>query len=116
MASSTANNKGNKQALGKGIRALLSTIDEDLKGTAAEVGVPAATGTATPVGIARIPVESIEVNPDQPRRDFDPEALRELSESIALHDIIQPVTVTKLGPNKWQLISGERRLRAAKQA
>ena len=115
MASSNAN-KGNKQALGKGIRALLSTIDEDLKGTAAEAGVPAVTGSASPAGISRIPVESIEVNPDQPRRDFDPEALRELSESIALHDIIQPVTVTKIGPNKWQLISGERRLRAAKQA
>lgn len=111
----TANNKG-KQALGKGIRALLSTIDEDLKATP-EAGLPAVSGSSSAAaGIARIPVDSIEVNPDQPRRDFDAEALRELSESIALHDIIQPVTVTKIGANKWQLISGERRLRAARQA
>ncbi len=114
MASSTANNKG-KQALGKGIRALLSTIDEDLKATPG-ADMPAVSGASAAVGIARIPVDSIEVNPDQPRRDFDPGSLRELSESIALHDIIQPVTVVKLGPAKWQLISGERRLRAAKQA
>jgi len=107
--------KGGKQALGKGIRALLSSMDDDLKGSAAPhaEGLAAAPATA---GTARIAVDAIEVNPDQPRRDFDPEALRELSESIALHDIIQPVTVTKVGPGKWQLISGERRLRAARQA
>ena len=110
----TSANKG-KQALGKGIRALLSTIDEDLKAVPG-ADMPSVGGPAPTVGIARIPLDNIEVNPDQPRRDFDADALRELSESIALHDIIQPVTVVKLGANKWQLISGERRLRAAKQA
>ena len=57
----------------------------------------------------------IEVNPKQPRRDFDEQALQELSQSIKLHDIIQPVTVAKMG-KKYQLIAGERRFRASKMA
>ena len=54
--------------------------------------------------------------PKQPRRDFDETALRELAESIKLHDIIQPVTVVRISPTRYQLISGERRLRASKLA
>jgi ParB family chromosome partitioning protein len=103
--------KDKKQALGKGIRALLHTIDDELNAT--EAGVPAVSGAQSP-GIARIPVGQISVNPHQPRRDFDEQALKELSESIALHDIIQPITVVKTGPSQYQLISGERRLRASK--
>jgi ParB family chromosome partitioning protein len=106
-----------KSALGKGIRALLDNIDEEIK--APKPGVPAAaSGAATPnTGtISRIPVEQIEVNPKQPRHDFDEQALKELSESIKLHDIIQPVTVIKTGTNKYQLISGERRWRASQMA
>jgi ParB family chromosome partitioning protein len=104
-----------KQALGKGIRALLNNIDEELKTTAPEQkGVPAATGQTT-AGISRIPLEQIEVNPMQPRHDFDETALNELAESIKLHDIIQPITVVKMG-SMYQLISGERRLRASKIA
>ena len=102
-----------KQALGKGIRALLNTIDDEIN--APKEGVPAVSGQNNN-NIARIPVEQIEVNPKQPRRDFDEQALKELSESIKLHDIIQPVTVVKTGQNKYQLISGERRLRASKMA
>jgi ParB family chromosome partitioning protein len=64
----------------------------------------------------RLPVENIETNPKQPRKDFDEQALQELAHSIKLHDIIQPVTVSKLHGNKYRLISGERRLRAAKLA
>jgi len=63
-----------------------------------------------------VPVENIETNPKQPRRDFDEQALQELAQSIKLHDIIQPITVTKLSTNKYRLISGERRWRAAKLA
>lgn len=104
-----------KQALGKGIRALLNNIDEELKtNTPEQKGVPAATGQTT-AGISRIPLEQIEVNPMQPRHDFDETALNELAESIKLHDIIQPITVVKMG-NMYQLISGERRLRASKIA
>ena len=108
-----------KQGLGKGIRALLDTIDEEIKTT--KEGVPAVSGqnnnnNNTNSNIARIPLDQIAVNPKQPRRDFEPQALAELSESIKLHDIIQPITVIKVGPNNFQLISGERRLRASKMA
>lgn len=106
-----------KQALGKGIRALLSNIDDDLN--VLNEGVPAVTGQHNNNNIntiARIQVSLIEVNPKQPRHDFDGQALQELAESIKLHDIIQPVTVIKTSQNKYQLIAGERRLRAAKIA
>ncbi len=106
-----SNNK--KQGLGKGIRALLDTIDEELKGPLP--GVPAVAGAANN-SISRIPINQIEVNPKQPRRDFDEKALQELSESIKLHDIIQPITVIRLSANTYQLISGERRWRASKLA
>ena len=102
-----------KQGLGKGIRALLDTIDEELKGNGE--GVPAVSGQNT-TNITRIPLQQIEVNPKQPRHDFDEQALQELSDSIKLHDIIQPVTIVKVGQNRYQLISGERRWRASKMA
>ncbi len=108
-----------RQGLGKGIRALLDTIDDEIKTT--KEGVPAVSGqnnsnSNTPSNISRIPLDQIAVNPKQPRHDFDEQALKELAESIKLHDIIQPITVIKIGQNKFQLISGERRLRASKMA
>ncbi len=99
-----------KQALGRGISALLDNIKEEINAP-----ISASTGNNTS-GIARIPVDSIEVNPKQPRHDFNETALKELSESIRLHDIIQPITVIKVGNNKFQIISGERRWRASKLA
>jgi ParB family chromosome partitioning protein len=102
-----------KQALGKGIRALLDTIDDDMQSP--REGVPAVSGQNTN-GIARIRLDQIVVNPKQPRRDFEEHALRELAESIKLHDVIQPVTVIRTGPGSYQLISGERRLRASRMA
>lgn len=99
--------------LGKGIRSLLSSIDSDLKNTAGSLK-PQAVEEAT--SILRIPVEHIVTNPKQPRKDFDEQTLQELAQSIKLHDIIQPITVSKLGSNKYQLISGERRWRASKIA
>lgn len=108
----TSNTSKNKQALGKGIRALLNTIDDELSSNVS--AVPAVNGAAT-AGL-RVPIEQISPNPMQPRRDFDDEALRELADSIKMHDIIQPVTVTKLANGKYQLISGERRWRASKLA
>src|SRR6476660_2918164 len=105
--------KQNKDALGKGIRSLLQSIDSDLKNTAGQLK-PQAVEADT--GIMRLPLENIETNPKQPRKDFDEVALQELAQSIRLHDIIQPVTVSKLHGNKYRLISGERRLRAAKLA
>lgn len=107
------NPKQNKDALGKGIRSLLQSIDSDLKNTAGQLK-PQAVEAAT--SVLRLPIENIETNPKQPRRDFDEQALKELAHSIKMHDLIQPVTVSKLHGNKYRLISGERRLRAAKMA
>ena len=105
--------KQNKEALGKGIRSLLQSIDTDLKTGSGNLKT-AVVETATATN--RIPVDDIENNPKQPRRDFDEQSLNELAESIKLHDIIQPVTVSKLPSGKYRLISGERRLRAARIA
>ncbi len=66
--------------------------------------------------IIRIPVDDIEPNPKQPRIDFDEQKLKELADSIKQHDLVQPVTVSKLPSGKYRLISGERRWRAAKLA
>lgn len=106
-----------KQALGKGIRALLNNIDEELKSNEPAIKNAEANNHKQPaVAIGRIPVDKIKVNPKQPRYDFDEQALNELAESIKLHDIIQPVTVVKTGEGEYQLISGERRWRASKIA
>lgn len=105
--------QSNKDALGKGIRSLLQGIDSDLKtGTGALKQTVVETATAT----NRIDIEKVEPNPKQPRRDFDEQALQELAASIKLHDIIQPITVSKLPSGKYRLISGERRWRASKIA
>lgn len=105
--------KQHKDALGKGIRSLLQSIDTDLKNTAGQLSN---TAVEAATGALRIPIEHIETNPKQPRRDFDEQSLQELAHSIKLHDVIQPVTVSKLHGNKYRLISGERRWRAAKMA
>ena len=105
--------KHNKEALGQGIRSLLKGIDSDLK-TGSGALKPQVIDNVT--GITRIPVDQVDSNPKQPRRDFDEQTLHELAESIKIHDIIQPITVSKLASGKYRLISGERRLRAAKIA
>jgi ParB family transcriptional regulator, chromosome partitioning protein len=107
------NPKQNKELLGKGIRSLLQNIDADLKTTS---GSLKSTVVENVTGINRISIDIIEPNPKQPRRDFEEKALLELAESIKLHDVIQPVTVSKLASGKYRLIAGERRLRAAKLA
>jgi len=102
-----------KDALGKGIRSLLQNIDADLKTTAGNLKPEIVEQTSTSM---RIALDQIEVNPKQPRRDFDDDALQELAASIKMHDIIQPLTVTKLANGKYRLIAGERRFRASKIA
>lgn len=102
-----------KDALGKGIRSLLQHIDADLKSTAGSLKNDVIEKVNNSF---RIPLDLIEVNPKQPRRDFDEVALSELASSIKMHDIIQPLTVTKLTNGKYQIIAGERRFRAAKIA
>ena len=63
-----------------------------------------------------LPIHKVEPNPDQPRRDFDPEELQALADSIAIHGIIQPLTVREMPSGYYQIIAGERRWRASRQA
>lgn len=105
--------KQNKDLLGKGIRSLLQNIDTDLKTTAGNLK---SNVVETATTSNRIPLEQIQTNPRNPRHDFDETAMNELAASIKLHDIIQPITVSKLASGKYQLIAGERRFRAAKMA
>jgi len=105
--------KQNKDALGKGIRSLLQNIDADLKTTGGTLKTQVAEQATS---VTRIPLDDIQTNPKNPRRDFDEQALGELAASIKLHDIIQPLTVSKIAGGKYQLIAGERRWRASKLA
>lgn len=98
-----------KQELGKGIRALLSGNSE-----LSTLHTTKSPGTGNT--ITEISVDQIEVNPFQPRNAFDETAINELAASIKNHGIIQPLTIRKLSNDDYQLISGERRLRAAKIA
>lgn len=107
------NPKQNKEALGKGIRSLLQSIDSDLKTNAGNLKSTVVEAVTT---MQRISVDDVEPNPKQPRRDFDEQALNELSASIKMHDLVQPITVATIANGKYRLISGERRWRAAKMA
>ena len=96
-----------KDELGQGIRALLRDMDSgDSPKSPAEAAA----------GVNEILLTTIEVNPFQPRAVFGNEALQELAASIKVHGVIQPITVRQLGPGRYQLISGERRLRASRMA
>lgn len=107
--------KDRKIGLGRGLGALLSdspVINRDRNNNSSVTDNPsAALGS-----ISHIKVNQVEVNPFQPRFEFDEDALRELSESIQLQGLIQPITVRQMGHDQFQLISGERRLRASKMA
>jgi ParB family chromosome partitioning protein len=98
-----------KKALGRGLSAILESPETDI--TSKDI-----SGSFVAGAIASIPVNQIEPNPFQPREDFDPEALNDLATSIREQGIIQPITVRKMGYDKYQLISGERRLKASKIA
>jgi ParB family transcriptional regulator, chromosome partitioning protein len=100
-------------ALGKGIRSLLQNIDTDLKNTAGSLKTEV---VEQKVGVQRVALDKIEVNPNQPRKDFDETTLSELAASIKMHNIIQPLTVSPLAGGKYRLIAGERRFRASKIA
>ena len=105
--------KQNKDLLGKGIRSLLQNIDADLKTSSGGLKTSVVENAT---GVNRIAIDDIETNPKQPRRDFNEQTLQELSHSIKLHDIIQPITVSRMANGKYRLISGERRLRASRLA
>jgi ParB family chromosome partitioning protein len=102
-----------KDMIGKGLRSLLSNIDADLKTTSGHLRNEI---IEQQTAVKRLPLNQIEPNPNQPRRDFDEQSLNELAASIKLHDIIQPLTVVHIEKNRYKLIAGERRYRAAKMA
>lgn len=97
-----------KQALGRGLSALLKDPENDIK-SVADKNADKVVGN-----IIELDIESIEINPFQPRTNFNEDTLQELAKSIKELSVIQPITVRKLDFNKYQLISGERRLRASK--
>lgn len=100
-----------KKALGRGLSAILSNPKTDITQTATK------NSTVTPLGsVGKLKLNTIQVNPFQPRTHFNKEALKELALSIKELGVIQPITVRKLGYDKYQLISGERRFRASKLA
>jgi len=100
-----------KGGLGRGLSALLT---DDKASADKEIGKSTIANQAGVV--LYVPLANIEVNPFQPRSTFEEESLQELSESIKIHGVIQPITVRKIEGNKYQLIAGERRLRASKLA
>ena len=89
------------KGLGKGLGALLPDFDE-----------PQVVDSAYRL----LPLHKVEPNPDQPRRDFDPEELQNLADSISVHGVVQPLTVRELNSGYFQIIAGERRWRAARLA
>ncbi|MES2799496.1 MAG: ParB/RepB/Spo0J family partition protein [Bacteroidota bacterium] len=106
-SNNSGNNKVKKPALGRGISVIMGSSSNEIN---------SANPSAAINSISMLPIASIEVNPFNPRTHFDEEALLQLSQSIAIHGIIQPLTVRKLGRDKYQLISGERRFRASQKA
>jgi ParB family chromosome partitioning protein len=103
-----SSNPKKRSALGKGLSALLENAETDITTKSSNAGVVGS--------VSMLPIDSIEANPFNPRTSFEREALEELSQSIAVHGIIQPLTVRKLGRDNYQLISGERRFRASQMA
>lgn len=102
-------NKGKRKALGRGLDSILSSPETDI--TSDDI-----SGKFVAGAIAEIPIGKIEINPFQPRTFFDDDQIKELSDSIKNQGIIQPITVRKMGFDKYQIISGERRFRASQAA
>lgn len=102
MATHKKYNLGNKtSALGRGLDALISTESVSTHGSST---------------INEIPLDQIEPNPNQPRRDFDQVGLEELANSIKQLGIVQPITLRQIADHKYQIVAGERRWRASQLA
>jgi ParB family chromosome partitioning protein len=101
-----------KKALGRGLGALIPTRPVEPPPSVAHATPEAPAGT----GLAEVPIDQISPNPYQPRKTFNDASIEELSRSVKEHGIIQPLVVTKTGDNKYRLIAGERRFRAAQKA
>ena len=86
------------------------------KGFGALLGESLMAGEGEESGVSTLPMTLIEPNSAQPRKNFDPEAMRELTRSIAMHGVVSPITVRRAGDGYYQIIAGERRWRAARSA
>jgi ParB family chromosome partitioning protein len=108
-----------RNALGRGLSALLNdseSVNQNQNNNNTKNNVSSSPEVNSLGSVNEIKLSEIEVNPFQPRTDFDQDALQELADSIKLQGIIQPITVRRLNAHSYQLISGERRFRASKIA
>jgi len=110
----------NNFGLGRGLASLIppkNKTDQNTGASALSAGMPAKTQAVTlQDDFLEVPIEKIASNPQQPRHDFDEKELAELADSIKEHGIIQPLVVVKIAPEQYELIAGERRLKASKLA
>ena len=97
-----------KKALGRGLGALIPSRPAEPP-PAPSAGIPGA-------GLAQVPIDQISPNPYQPRKTFNEASIEELARSVREHGIVQPLVVTRIGDNKYRLVAGERRFRAAQKA
>ena len=105
-----------KRGLGRGLDALLGGARSPMGATTeGDLDVPPLDGVVAE-RVTRLPVEHIQRGRYQPRRDFDPDALRELADSIAAQGVIQPIVVRPIAPDRYEIVAGERRWRASQQA
>jgi len=105
-----------KKGLGRGLDALLGGMQELEPGAGTEGEEGMGEGARAVAGVASLPIESITRGRYQPRREFDPDSLRELADSIAAQGVIQPILVRPVDAGRYEIIAGERRWRAAQQA
>ncbi len=109
--------KNARKGLGRGLSALLADDRPALNTVSEKTAVQDGTGSdGAPSGRRRLPIEFLERNAAQPRVHFDEEALNELSASIKEKGLLQPILVRELGPEKFQIVAGERRWRASQRA
>jgi ParB family chromosome partitioning protein len=104
-----------KKGLGRGLDALLGGMQDTATGTEDD-GLEAVGDPPGASEVTSLPIELITRGPYQPRREFDPDSLRDLADSIAAQGVIQPIVVRPIGAGRYQIVAGERRWRAAQQA
>ena len=104
-----------KKGLGKGLDALFAVYEEEERAEKQQVEAPKATieRAPRPAGVAEIDIKLIDPNKNQPRKTFDPTALKEMADSIRQHGIIQPIVVNDMNNGRYMIIAGERRFRGA---
>ena len=103
----------NKKGLGRGLDALFGVYKDDSYENITKKAPEPQVKVAVSGGVSEIAIDKVKPNPNQPRKNFDEEALNELAASIKLHGIVQPIVVNDMGDGSYMIIAGERRWRAA---